>query len=64
MTKKLFIKTYGCQMNVYDSDRMAHMLASHGYRTTDRPDEADLVVLYTCAISEKAAEKVFSDLGR
>ena len=62
--KKLFIKTYGCQMNVYDSDRMADVLAPLGYRTTDDVDEADMVILNTCHIREKAAEKVFSDLGR
>ena len=62
--KKLFIKTYGCQMNVYDSDRMADVLAPHGFRTTDDVDDADMVILNTCHIREKAAEKVFSDLGR
>ena len=64
MTKKLFIKTYGCQMNVYDSDRMAGALAAHGYAVTDQPESADLVVLNTCHIREKAAEKVYSELGR
>ena len=63
-TKKLFIKTYGCQMNVYDSDRMADVLAPIGYRLTDAPEDADMVILNTCHIREKAAEKVFSDLGR
>jgi tRNA-2-methylthio-N6-dimethylallyladenosine synthase len=62
--KKLFIKTYGCQMNVYDSDRMADALAPHGYEPTDVVDDADLVVLNTCHIREKASEKVFSELGR
>jgi len=62
--KKLFIKTYGCQMNVYDSARMADVLAPIGYSATDRPDDADLVVLNTCHIREKAAEKVYSELGR
>ena len=62
--KKLFIKTYGCQMNVYDSDRMADALAPHGYQPTQVMDEADLVVLNTCHIREKASEKVFSELGR
>lgn len=62
--KKLFIKTYGCQMNVYDSARMADVLAPLGYEPADQPDDADLVVLNTCHIREKAAEKVFSDLGR
>ena len=62
--KKLFIKTYGCQMNVYDSDRMADALAPHGYEPTQSMDDADLVVLNTCHIREKASEKVFSELGR
>ena len=64
MSKKLFIKTYGCQMNVYDSARMADALAPHGYVVTDRADDADLVILNTCHIREKAAEKVYSELGR
>lgn len=62
--KKLFIKTYGCQMNVYDSARMADLLAPLGFTTVEASDEADLVVLNTCHIREKAAEKVFSELGR
>ena len=62
--KKLFIKTYGCQMNVYDSDRMADALAPHGYMPTQDMAEADLVLLNTCHIREKASEKVFSELGR
>src|SRR5581483_9870882 len=62
--KKLFVKTYGCQMNVYDSARMADVLAPLGYVTTDTPGEADMVILNTCHIREKAAEKVYSDLGR
>ena len=64
MAKKLFIKTYGCQMNVYDSGRMTDLLAPLGYETTDRPRGADLVILNTCHIREKASEKVFSELGR
>ncbi|MDC1294007.1 tRNA (N6-isopentenyl adenosine(37)-C2)-methylthiotransferase MiaB [Candidatus Puniceispirillum sp.] len=64
MTKKLFIKTYGCQMNVYDSDRMADVLAPLGYSPTDMADGADMVLLNTCHIREKASEKVFSELGR
>ncbi|MGH7003493.1 MAG: tRNA (N6-isopentenyl adenosine(37)-C2)-methylthiotransferase MiaB [Alphaproteobacteria bacterium] len=64
MTKKLFIKTYGCQMNVYDSARMADVLAPHGYAPVDAPEEADMVILNTCHIREKAAEKVYSELGR
>ncbi len=62
--KRVFIKTYGCQMNVYDSDRMADALAPHGYMPTQEIGEADLVLLNTCHIREKASEKVFSELGR
>ena len=61
---KVFVKTYGCQMNVYDSARMTETLAHHGYEPTDRIDNADMVVLNTCHIREKAAEKVYSELGR
>ena len=64
MTRKLHIKTYGCQMNVYDSERMAEALAPAGFVLTDTPDNADLVILNTCHIREKAAEKVYSDIGR
>ena len=64
MTKKLFIKTYGCQMNVYDSARMADVMAPYGYAPTEAQDEADIIVLNTCHIREKAAEKVYSELGR
>ncbi|MFQ8431189.1 tRNA (N6-isopentenyl adenosine(37)-C2)-methylthiotransferase MiaB [Amaricoccus sp. W119] len=62
--KKLFVKTYGCQMNVYDSERMASALATQGYEATDTADDADLILLNTCHIREKAAEKVYSDIGR
>ena len=62
--KRLYIKTYGCQMNVYDSERMADVLRPLGYALAAEPDEADLVVLNTCHIREKAAEKVYSELGR
>ena len=62
--KKLYIKTYGCQMNVYDSERMAEALAPAGYVTTQAAEEADLILLNTCHIREKAAEKVYSELGR
>ena len=62
--KKLFIKTYGCQMNVYDSERMADALGSSGYETTQDMAEADMILLNTCHIREKAAEKVYSELGR
>jgi len=64
LSKKLFIKTWGCQMNVYDSARMADVLAPLGYTPSDEPDGADMVILNTCHIREKAAEKVFSELGR
>jgi len=63
-TKKLFIKTFGCQMNVYDSERMSEALSQAGYVSTDTPVTADLVILNTCHIREKAAEKVYSELGR
>lgn len=62
--KRLFIKTYGCQMNVYDSERMRDLLTPLGYEPADQPDGADLVILNTCHIREKAAEKVYSELGR
>jgi len=64
MVKKLYIKTYGCQMNVYDSARMADTLSPLGYVETSQLDEADMVVINTCHIREKASEKVFSELGR
>ncbi len=63
-TRKLFVKTYGCQMNVYDSERMAAAMAVAGYDLTERPENADLILLNTCHIREKAAEKVYSELGR
>jgi tRNA-2-methylthio-N6-dimethylallyladenosine synthase len=63
-TRKVFVKTYGCQMNVYDSDRMTDALSKDGYEATDVLEEADLVLLNTCHIREKAAEKVYSELGR
>lgn len=62
--RKVFIKTYGCQMNVYDSVRMGDALTSEGYVTTDTAEDADLVLLNTCHIREKAADKVYSALGR
>ncbi|GMG82189.1 tRNA (N6-isopentenyl adenosine(37)-C2)-methylthiotransferase MiaB [Paralimibaculum aggregatum] len=64
MTRKLYVKTYGCQMNVYDSERMESALAAEGYATTETPEDADLILLNTCHIREKAAEKVYSELGR
>ncbi len=62
--KALYVKTYGCQMNVYDSARMADLLAPLGYAPADAPDGADMVILNTCHIREKAAEKVYSELGK
>ena len=62
--KKLFIKTYGCQMNVYDSERMVEALGGEGYVETKTADDADMILLNTCHIREKAAEKVYSELGR
>ena len=65
MTKKLYIKTFGCQMNEYDSDRMADVLAdSEGIEKTDSPEDADVILFNTCSVREKAQEKVFHDLGR
>jgi tRNA-2-methylthio-N6-dimethylallyladenosine synthase len=62
--RKLYVKSYGCQMNVYDSHRMADTLAPEGFVETAVPDDADLIILNTCHIREKAAEKVYSELGR
>src|SRR6185369_16389804 len=62
--KRVFIRTYGCQMNVYDSDRMADVLRPLGYALSESPEQADLVVLNTCHIRERASEKVYSELGR
>ena len=62
--KKVFVKTYGCQMNVYDSERISDALATQGYRETSSMEDADLVLLNTCHIREKAAEKVYSEIGR
>src|ERR1700752_492147 len=62
--KRLYVKSYGCQMNVYDSHRMADTLAREGFVETATPEDADLVILNTCHIREKAAEKVYSELGR
>ena len=65
MARKLFIRTFGCQMNEYDSDRMADVLAaSEGLALTDRPDDADVILFNTCSVREKAQERVFHDLGR
>ena len=65
MSKKVFIKTFGCQMNEYDSDKMADVLrAAQGYEATRDIEQADLILFNTCSVREKAQEKVFSDLGR
>ena len=62
--KKLFIKTYGCQMNVYDSERMVETLEGQGYVQTDKAENADMILLNTCHIREKAADKIYSELGK
>src|SRR3989440_3816889 len=65
MTKKLFIRTFGCQMNEYDSDKMADLLHSEkGFEITDQPEDADLTLFNTCSVRERAEERVFHDLGR
>ncbi|MEM6667563.1 MAG: tRNA (N6-isopentenyl adenosine(37)-C2)-methylthiotransferase MiaB, partial [Pseudomonadota bacterium] len=61
--RTVYVKSYGCQMNVYDSNRMTDILAGEGFRAVDTPDAADLVILNTCHIREKASEKVYSELG-
>ena len=61
---KYYIKTFGCQMNVYDSQRIAHILQNMGHTAADAPEDADIIIFNTCHIREKAAEKLFSDLGR
>src|SRR5262249_13371363 len=61
--KRVFIRTYGCQMNVYDSERMIEILQPLGFKSVQAPEDADLVILNTCHIREKAAEKVYSELG-
>ncbi|MEE2774903.1 MAG: tRNA (N6-isopentenyl adenosine(37)-C2)-methylthiotransferase MiaB [Pseudomonadota bacterium] len=62
--KRLYIKTYGCQMNVYDSGRMSDTMVANGYEIVDDSDTADVILLNTCHIREKAAEKIYSELGR
>src|ERR1700759_5399537 len=62
--RKLYVKSFGCQMNVYDSHRMADMLAPEGFAETAHIEDADLIILNTCHIREKAADKVYSELGR
>jgi tRNA-2-methylthio-N6-dimethylallyladenosine synthase len=62
--RKLYVKSFGCQMNVYDSQRMADIMAPAGFSETAQPDDADLIILNTCNIRERAAEKIYSELGR
>ena len=64
MTKHIFVKSYGCQMNVYDSNRIINLFQPKGFQQTSSIEKADLIVLNTCHIREKAAEKVYSDIGR
>ncbi|MBO4520212.1 MAG: tRNA (N6-isopentenyl adenosine(37)-C2)-methylthiotransferase MiaB [Alphaproteobacteria bacterium] len=64
MTKKLFVKTFGCQMNVYDSARMVDLMRTLGFEETNTPEDADMIIFNTCHIREKASEKIFSELGR
>ena len=65
MSKKLFVKTFGCQMNEYDSKQMTDLMAeARDYELVDKPDQADLILVNTCSIREKAQEKLFSELGR
>jgi tRNA-2-methylthio-N6-dimethylallyladenosine synthase len=63
MSKKLYIQTYGCQMNQYDSERIARVMERQGYRQTDRIDAADVILLNTCSVRDKAEQKVYSVLG-
>ena len=62
--KKLYIQTYGCQMNQYDSERIARLMGREGYETAACAEEADLVLLNTCSVRDKAEQKVYSALGR
>jgi len=65
VTQKLYIRTFGCQMNEYDSAKMADVLhEAEGLELTDRPDQADVILFNTCSVREKAQERVFHDLGR
>ncbi|MBI3811924.1 MAG: tRNA (N6-isopentenyl adenosine(37)-C2)-methylthiotransferase MiaB [Nitrospirae bacterium] len=63
-SKRLYIKTFGCQMNVHDSERISGLLREEGYRLTEKPDEADMIIVNTCNIREKSEQKAYSDLGR
>ncbi|MBI5096791.1 MAG: tRNA (N6-isopentenyl adenosine(37)-C2)-methylthiotransferase MiaB, partial [Nitrospirae bacterium] len=64
MAKQLFIKTFGCQMNEHDTEKIAGVLSNLGYSLTDSPDGADMIILNTCSVREKAEYKCYSDLGR
>ena len=64
LAKRAFIKTYGCQMNAYDSERISALVTENGYTATERPEDADLIIMNTCHIREKATEKVYSELGK
>ena len=64
LTKRFFIKTFGCQMNVYDSEKMAHLLEAEDYQLTSDMEEADVILLNTCSIREKPEHKIYSILGR
>ena len=64
MSKQLFIKTFGCQMNEHDTEKIAGVMSGMGYSLTDSPDNADMIILNTCSVREKAEHKCYSDLGR
>ena len=64
MKRSFFIKTYGCQMNVYDSEKIIELMKRQGYRYSTKIEESDIAIFNTCHIREKASEKLFSDLGR
>ena len=64
MSQKLYVKTFGCQMNVYDSNRMVEALRVHGFQKIESSEKADVILLNTCHIREKASEKLFSEIGR
>ena len=64
MKQSFFIKTYGCQMNVYDSEKIVELMTNNGYKQSLNLEESDIAIFNTCHIREKAAEKLFSDLGR
>ncbi|HOX94811.1 MAG TPA: tRNA (N6-isopentenyl adenosine(37)-C2)-methylthiotransferase MiaB, partial [Syntrophales bacterium] len=63
-TRKIYVQTFGCQMNVHDSEQMIELLRGHGYEPTREPKRADLIIVNTCSIREKADQKAYSQLGR